>query len=153
MEVSSLSNNIPNTVQSVTELKPECTTVINEETIDVIDKLASQIDAMELLAYKYKQIESKVLCNECQRSCIVNQEVPNSGKGNKDQVQEVNTITVGSVSNYALSAKIGGVAWVSFLVDTGAAVSLIDAKVWDSIKPLKHSINLNSVTTRLGGVD
>ena len=58
----------------------------------------------------------------------MNQEVPNSGKGNKNQMQELNTITVGSVSNYALSAKIGEVAWVSFLVDIGAAVSLIDEK-------------------------
>jgi len=121
MEVSGLSNNIPNTVQSVTELRPECTTVIDEETVDVIDKLANRIDAMELLLDQYKQIESKVLCYECQRDCIMNQEVPNSGKGNNDQVQEVNTITVGSVSNYALSAKIGGVAWASFLVYTGAA--------------------------------
>ena len=71
---------------------------------------------------------------------------------NTNEVQEVNTITVGSVSNYSISARIGG-AWVSFLVDTGAAVSLIDGKVWDSIKPLKDTVHLNPVTTRLVGVD
>ena len=40
---------------------------------------------------------------------------------------------------------IGGVK-LSFLVDTGAAVSFIDGKMWDNIQQLKD-------TTRLMGVD
>ena len=42
---------------------------------------------------------------------------------------------------------------MSFLVDTGAAVLLINGKVWDSITHLKDKVALNPFTTRLVGVD
>ena len=44
------------------------------------------------------------------------------------------TITINSVSNYTLYARVFNDN-VSFLVDTGAAVSLVSSKVWNRIKP------------------
>jgi len=46
----------------------------------------------------------------------------------------VHTFAVNSVSNYSVSASVFG-SWTLFLVDTGAAVSLISSEVWDCIKP------------------
>ena len=66
--------------------------------------------------------------------------------------QDISTITVSNVSNYSIRVNIGGIC-VSFLVDTGAAVSLIDGKVCDSITKLKGNVTLNPFTTRLVGVD
>jgi len=56
------------------------------------------------------------------------------------------------MSNYSINVTIGGVK-LSFLVDTGAAVSLIDGKMWDNIQQLKDTVKLNPVTTWLVGVD
>ena len=160
LAVTNLSG-VPDAVQSVTELRLKSSTIMNEQITNVIDKLISRIDALEHLLDRNKLVESttEIHC-ECQRrssrGSIENQVSQAISKDvdrvNTNEVQEVNTITVGSVSNYSISARIGG-AWVSFLVDTGAAVSLIDGKVWDSIKPLKDTVHLNPVTTRLVGVD
>ena len=62
---------------------------------------------------------------------------------------DINTITINCVSNYSQKVCVKGV-WVSFLVDTGAAVSLIDGRVWDS---MSNTVKVNLVTTRLVGVD
>ena len=66
------------------------------------------------------------------------------------QIQEVRTITVGSASKYSVSAKIDGVLiyiisgrYRNYII----VVSLIDGKVWDSIKPLKDKKCINPVTT------
>ena len=56
------------------------------------------------------------------------------------------------MSNYSIKVNVGGV-WVSFLVDTGAAVSLIDGKVWNNITQLKDKVTLNPFTIQLVGVD
>ena len=70
----------------------------------------------------------------------------------KEQIQDVCTIMVDSVSNYSIIVTIGGIKQ-SFLVDTSTAVSLIDGKMWDNIQQLKDTVKLNPVTTRLLGVD
>ena len=54
-------------------------------------------------------------------------------QGNKSPTHDISTIKVSSVSNYSIRVNVGGV-WVSF---TGAAVSLIDGKVWNNITQLK----------------
>ena len=55
------------------------------------------------------------------------------------------------VSNYTLYACVFNDN-VSFLVDTGAAVSLVSSKVWNRIKP-PTAPRMNSVNLRLVGVD
>jgi len=60
-----------------------------------------------------------------------------------------NTIAISCMSNYSLRLYIKGI-WVSFLVDTGAAVSLIDGRVWDS---MNGTVKLNPVNLHLVGVD
>ena len=80
-------------------------------------------------------MENREVYCECQGGNQIAMENKNNQKAqevNEEQMQEVSTITVGSVLNYSISANISG-AWVSFLVDTGASVSLIDGKVWDSL--------------------
>ena len=69
-----------------------------------------------------------------------------------EQTQDVSTIAVNSVSNYSINMTVGGDK-LSFLVDTGAAVFLIDGKMWDNIQQRKDTVKLNPVTTRLVGVD
>ena len=61
------------------------------------------------------------------------------------------TITINSVSNYTLCARIFNDN-VSFLVDTGATVSLVSSKVWNRIKP-STAPRMNLVNLRLVGVD
>ena len=61
------------------------------------------------------------------------------------------TITINSVSNYTLCAHVFNDN-VSFLVNTGAAVSLVSSKVWNHIKP-STAPRMNSVNLRLVGVD
>jgi len=61
------------------------------------------------------------------------------------------TIAINNVSKYSVYANIFG-SRVSFLIDTGAAVSLVSSEVWDHIKP-KISPRLNYVNVKLVGVD
>ena len=59
--------------------------------------------------------------------------------------------SINNVSSYLLPCCMNNVP-VSFLVDTGAGVSLLQGAVWDRIKPQNH--NLKTVTVhRLVGVD
>jgi len=74
--------------------------------------------------------------------CDSNQASPNG---------DMCTITINSVSNYTLHARVFNDN-VSFLVDTGAAVSLVSSKVWNRIKPPTVP-RMNSVNLRLVGVD
>ena len=64
---------------------------------------------------------------------------------------DVPTIAINSVSNYSVCAHVFG-SQVSFLVDTGAAVSLVSNEVWDCIKPA-NAPKLNPVSMKLVGVD
>ena len=61
------------------------------------------------------------------------------------------TIAINSVSNYSVCANVFG-SLVSFLVDTGAAVSLVSSEVWDRVKPT-NAPRLNHVNVKLVGVD
>jgi len=61
------------------------------------------------------------------------------------------TIAINSVSNYTVCARLFSKE-VSFLVDTGAAVSLVSSEVWDRIKP-SSAPRMNPVGLRLVGVD
>ena len=61
------------------------------------------------------------------------------------------TIAINSVSNYSVCANVFG-SRVSFLVDTGAAVSLVSSEVWDRVKPT-NAPRLNHVDVNLVGVD
>ena len=66
---------------------------------------------------------------------------------------ELNTppFSINNVSSYLLSCRICNNP-VSFLVDTGAGVSLLSKPVWDKINPTKAGLN-PIVTHRLVGVD
>ena len=61
------------------------------------------------------------------------------------------TFSINNVSSYLLSCNIYN-SPVSFLIDTGAGVSLLSNSVWNKIKPAKERFNL-MVTHRLVGVD
>lgn len=139
----------------------------DQEIMEAIAKLVSRIDALETLVKPNEPVthrDSKEICCRRERYChkVCNEDnvcqdaietmQPVKDKVDNIQTKEVSTITVNSVSNYSISANVGGV-WVSFLVDTGAAVSLIDGNVWDNIKSLQDTVTLNPVATRLVGVD
>ena len=64
---------------------------------------------------------------------------------------DVDVIAINSVSNYSVCANLFG-NQVSFLVDTGASVSLICGEIWDRIKP-PDPPKLIPVNTRLVGAD
>ena len=61
------------------------------------------------------------------------------------------TIAINNVSNYTVCARVFSNE-VSFLVDTGAAVSLVSSEVWERIKP-STAPRMNPVGLRLVGVD
>ena len=61
------------------------------------------------------------------------------------------TIAINSVTNYTVCAHVFSNE-VSFLVDTGAAVSLVSSEVWERIKP-PTAPRMNPVGLRLVGVD
>jgi len=64
---------------------------------------------------------------------------------------DVYMIAVNSVSNNTVSAHVFGND-ISFLVDTGVAMSLISSDIWDRIKP-SSAPAVNPVSLRLVGVD
>ena len=61
------------------------------------------------------------------------------------------SVPINNVSSYVLSCSIGGHV-VSFLVDTGAGVSLLNKDVWDRLKSKEDTI-LPAMSHRLVGVD
>ena len=67
LAVTNLSS-VPDAVQSVTELRLESSTIMNEWITNVNDKLVSQIDVLELLLDRNKLVEctAEIHC-ECQR--------------------------------------------------------------------------------------
>ena len=71
-----------------------------------------------------------------------------------DQVcdsDDASTIAINSVSDYSVCAHVFG-SCVSFLVDTGAAVSHASNELWERIKPAIVP-NVNPVSMKLVGVD
>ena len=61
------------------------------------------------------------------------------------------SVSINNVSSYVLSCSIGGNV-VSFFVDPGAGVSLLDKDVWDRLKSKEDTI-LPAMSHRLVGVD
>ena len=131
--------------------------VLNQRKPD--RKLASRIESLENVLNQRK-LDVSVVCKNCDqlghyaRGCAYDRsrhlrKSRGHRQGNQVRrdghtcsgtqsgiVKDVsNIITIGSVSKYSLNVYISGVC-VPFLVDTGAAASLIDGKVWDSIKVL-----------------
>ena len=103
-------------MQSVTELRLESSTIMNEQITNVIEKLISRNDALEPLLDWNELVENtaEIHC-ECQRrssrgsienqvSQVISKDVD---RVNTNEVQEVNTIAVGSLSIYSISARIG----------------------------------------------
>ena len=76
-------------------------------------------------------------------------EVP--GHDNNVTSHNTPTLTINNVSNYSVTVDVGG-DQVPFLIDTGAAVSLIRGDVWDRIKPC-NAPKVEPANTRLVGVD
>ena len=65
--------------------------------------------------------------------------------------QSSHSVSINNVSSYVLSCSIYGCP-VSFLVDTGAGVSLLNKEVWSKIKPTVELCEL-ATSHRLVGVD
>ena len=61
------------------------------------------------------------------------------------------TLSVNSVASYYLTGYVSNKS-ISFLVDTGAGVSLLNGKVWDKIKPSAVSVE-PIVCQNIVGVD
>lgn len=62
-----------------------------------------------------------------------------------------NQFSINNVSSYLLPCSMYNVP-VSFLIDTGAGVSLLQGSVWDKIRPKDHKLRTVTVH-RLVGVD
>ena len=83
-----------------------------------------------------------IICRKCKqpghyaRGCASGRSVPNtsvvSDKG--PQNQQSQTMSINGVTSCYLSGMVFDIS-VSFLVDTGAAVSLLNGRIWDRIKP------------------
>ena len=65
--------------------------------------------------------------------------------------QFLHSVPINNVSSYVLSCSIGGHV-VSFLVDTGAGVSLLNKDMWDRLKS-KEDLIVPAASHRLVGVD
>ena len=95
------------------------------------------------LVYKRKASWGRgIICRKCKqpghyaRGCASGRSVPNtsvvSDKG--PQNQQSQTMSINGVTSCYLSGMVFDIS-VSFLVDTGAAVSLLNGRIWDRIKP------------------
>ena len=139
--------------------------------IEVLEYIVKQqkVNNISKKEYSNDKHSRQVTCHKCgqcghyAKSCAINQGGSHTTES-KVAIQsttdileqnqrvvscDVNTITINCVSNYSLKVCIKGV-WISFLVDTGATVSLVNGRVWDSIK---DALKLNPVGMRLVGVD
>ena len=134
-------------------------TLGRNEVLESVIKLRNNVEESH---YNSRHYPKQVTCHWCgqtghyARGCASKHTSPYENKPMESTEQDarvvssdINTITINCVSNYSLKVCIKGV-WVSFLVDTGAAVSLIDGRVWDS---MNNTVRLNPVSTHLVGVD
>ena len=127
----------------------------NQSLVSVIEKLADRVEKLEgklndrTVSRKQQQpsrrprpdYKQPVICHRCRSFCkglcpgskeSVNRRTRSHVINNQVHDQDINisednnahTITINSVSNYSVDVYVGNVL-VSFLVDTGAAVSLI----------------------------
>ena len=92
------------------------------------------------------------------RGCAARRSYSQQERRNQDlkseqplQYNNAQSFSINNVSSYLLPCCMNNVP-VSFLVDTGAGVSLLQGAVWDKVKP--HNYDLKTVTVhRLVGVD
>ena len=88
------------------------------------------------------------------RGCAQPRQVPQERGTNTNYTHEQNvpqTFSINNVSSYSLLCDIYHTP-VTFLIDTGAGVSLLNKEVWDKVKP--SEVVLSPVTAhRLVGVD
>jgi len=89
-------------------------------------------------------------CAQARRSATLQQQdtAGQSGTCNSNVPQ---TFTINNVSSYVLSCNIYNTP-VSFLIDTGTGVSLLNKEVWDKLNQTKDALK-PVVTQRIMGVD
>ena len=85
------------------------------------------------------------------RGCALKTQCSIPAAPNETRPNPLNCISINNVSSYVLSCNVHGVP-MSFLIDTGAGVSLLDKEAWDRIKSKAGDLNLVS-NHRLVGVD
>ena len=163
-------------VRQVTQKEPEeqAAVAVIQSTqkglMEMMQKLVGRVEQLELTSQKNQQPPRRsqartrpmgpVVYYRCgqpghfAKGCAQPRQSAPQGTPMTNYPVELNTpptFSINNVSSYLLSCHIYN-SPVSFLVDTGAGVSLLSKPVWDKIKPTKAGLN-PIITHRMVGVD